>query len=360
MPIRVVIVDDSVSMRHVLKGMIESDPEFEVVGVAPDAMVARDLVRELRPDVLTLDVNMPGMNGLEFLDRLMRLNPLPVVMVSSFTREGSETTLRALELGAVDFLAKPAGGGAEKMHEFRRDLHEILRAAKGARFRRCSTTDTFRKVAPQPLRKPPALASRPAVAAHSAVGGSGGELIFVGASTGGTEAIREFLAPMPENCPPILIVQHMPETFTGSFARRLDSLVAPRVVESAGNELVVPGTVYIAPGHSHLMLKRMGNQYFTVLSQSEPVNRHRPAVDVLFHSAAELVGTRALGVILTGMGRDGAIGLLRMREAGARTFGQDESSCVVYGMPREAERIGAVSEVLGIAEMGGRVLSFVR
>jgi two-component system chemotaxis response regulator CheB len=302
------------------------------------------MIKALNPDVLTLDVQMPKMDGLEFLERLMRLRPMPVVMVSSFTEAGSDTTLKALELGAIDFIGKPRADSGRSMENYAEDLVEKIRAAKGARLRRTMTM--------QSSPPAPGSATGPGLVAS-------GKIIFVGASTGGTEAIKEFLMGIPVDCPPILIVQHMPESFTASFARRLDGLCAPRVIEAKGNEKVESGTVYIAPGHSHLQIRRGNAGYLTELVVSAAVNRHRPSVDVLFDSAAALVGRKAIGVILTGMGKDGAQGLLRLRQAGAKTFGQDEASCVVYGMPREAFLIGAVEEQCPLDEIAKRVLSAV-
>lgn len=348
MKIRVLVIDDSALMRGLLTEMINSGPGFEVVGAAPDAVVAREMIKELNPDVVTLDVHMPKMDGLEFLERLMRLRPMPVVMVSSFTEAGSETTLKALELGAVDFIGKPRADSTKRMEEYVEELLEKIRAAKGARLRRLTVNKPVTTVPPVAAVKPaPSAVIRP---------GAGGKIIFLGASTGGTEAIKEFLMAIPANAPPILIVQHMPESFTASFARRLDGICAPRVIEAQGNEKVEAGNVYIAPGHSHLQIRRAAAGYVTELLSSPPVNRHRPSVDVLFDSAAGLVGRQAVGVILTGMGKDGAQGLLRMRQAGARTFGQDEASCVVYGMPREAFLVGAVEEQAALDEIGKRVL----
>ncbi|MBS1141032.1 MAG: response regulator receiver modulated CheB methylesterase [Proteobacteria bacterium] len=344
--IRVLVVDDSALMRGLLSQMINLAPDMEVVGAAPDAQSAREMIKALNPDVLTLDVQMPKMDGLEFLERLMRLRPMPVVMVSSYTEAGSDTTLKALELGAIDFIGKPKADGERSMENYAEELVDKIRAAKGARLRRAMTGQGGAIVKP---------ASAPA---KSGLGASG-KIIFVGASTGGTEAIKDFLLGIPADCPPILIVQHMPESFTASFARRLDTLCAPRVIEAKGNEKVEPGTVYIAPGHSHMMIRRGTAGFLTELAATAPVNRHRPAVDVLFDSAATLVGRKAIGVILTGMGKDGAQGLLRMRQAGARTFGQDELSCVVYGMPREAFLVGAVEEQCSLDEMARRVLAAI-
>lgn len=344
MKTRVLVVDDSALMRGLLSQLIGMAPDMEVVGAAPDAQTAREMIKALNPDVVTLDVQMPKMGGLEFLERLMRLRPMPVVMVSSFTESGSDTTLKALELGAIDFIGKPRADSGRSMENYGEDLVEKIRAAKGARLRTSMSSST----ASPSLSTP----TRPGLAAS-------GKLIFVGASTGGTEAIKEFLLGIPADCPPILIVQHMPESFTASFARRLDSLCAPRVIEAQGNEKIEPGTVYVAPGHSHLLIRRGNSGFLTELAATAPVNRHRPSVDMLFDSAAALVGRKAVGVILTGMGKDGAQGLLRLRQAGARTFGQDEASCVVYGMPREAFLIGAVEEQCSLEDMARRVIAAI-
>lgn len=347
MKIRVLVVDDSALMRGLLTQMINLAPDMEVVGAAPDAQSAREMIKALSPDVLTLDVQMPKMDGLEFLERLMRLRPMSVVMVSSFTEAGSDITLKALELGAIDYIGKPRADSGRSMESYAEELVEKLRAAKGARLRR--------PMSAQVLSTSDARSSN----TLGRVGAGGGKMIFVGASTGGTEAIKEFLHGVPADCPPILVVQHMPEAFTASFARRLDGICAPRVIEAQGNEKVEPGTVYIAPGHSHMLIRRASSGYVIELASSPPVNRHRPSVDVLFDSAAALVGNKAIGVILTGMGKDGAQGLLRMRQAGAKTFGQDEASCVVYGMPREAFLIGAVDEQCSLDDMTRRVLGAV-
>lgn len=351
MKIRVLVVDDSALMRGLLTEMINSAPDMEVVGAAPDASVAREMIKMLNPDVLTLDVQMPKMDGLEFLERLMRLRPMPVVMVSAYTQAGSDTTLRALELGAIDFIGKPRADGAKAIEDYTDELVEKIRAAKSARLR-------AKTMAAAPLSSVPgALPTAPGGSVLAMRAGSSGKVIFVGASTGGTEAIKEFLLGVPADCPPILIVQHMPESFTASFARRLDSLCQPRVVEAKGNEKLESGTVYVAPGHSHMQVKRTPGGLVTELLATPPVNRHRPSVDVLFDSAASVVGRQAVGVILTGMGKDGAQGLLRMRQAGARTLGQDEGSCVVYGMPREAFLVGAVEEQCRLDEIARRTMA---
>ncbi len=353
MKTRVLVVDDSALMRGLLTQMINSAADMEVVGGAPDAPSAREMIKSLNPDVLTLDINMPKMDGLEFLERLMRLRPMPVVMVSAYTARGSESTLRALELGAVDFIGKPRADNEKALADYAEELVEKLRAARAAHLRKARRPEPAGAVAAVAAPAPPPARAH----ANGVPVQAGGKIIFVGASTGGTEALKVFLTGLPADCPPVLIVQHMPESFTASFAKRLDSLCAPRVVEAQGNERIETGTVYIAPGHSHLKIKRVSTGYATELLQTPPVNRHRPSVDVLFDSAAELVGKQAYGVILTGMGKDGAQGMLRMRQAGARTFGQNEATCVVYGMPREAFQIGAVEEQLPLDDIARRVLA---
>ena len=355
MKTRVLVIDDSALMRKLLSEVINGAADLEVVGAAPDAASAREMIKALNPDVLTLDVQMPGMDGLEFLEKLMRLRPMPVVMVSAFTQAGSETTLKALELGAVDFIAKPRAESVQRLEEYGQELADKIRAARAARlrFRRASAGSAPLTTAAPARPSPPDGAA----ALPRALPGAAGRVIFLGASTGGTEAIKEFLMGMPADCPPILIVQHMPENFTASFAARLNSLCRPTVLEAKGGEKVAPGTVYIAPGHSHMLVRKGPAGLVTELSPAAPVNRHRPSVDVLFDAAAAQMGGQAVGVLLTGMGKDGAQGLLRMRQAGARTFAQDEASCVVYGMPREAFLIGAVDEVVSLEQMAGRVLA---
>ncbi|SDE45552.1 two-component system, chemotaxis family, response regulator CheB [Massilia sp. PDC64] len=341
--IKVVIVDDSALIRSVMTEIVNSQPDMEVVGVAPDPLVARELIKRTNPDVLTLDVEMPKMDGLDFLEKLMRLRPMPVLMVSSLTERGSEITMRALELGAVDFVTKPKISIQSGMREYTELIADKIRGASRARIKpRTLHAATGGAATPLPQLRSPLTSSE--------------KLIIIGASTGGTEAIREFLMQMPSDCPGILITQHMPEGFTSSFARRLDSLCKISVVESAGNERVLPGHAYIAPGHSHLLLTRSGANYMTKIEQSEPVNRHRPSVDVLFRSAAQAAGKNAVGVILTGMGKDGAQGMLEMKNAGAYNFAQDEASCVVFGMPREAIAIGAAHEVAALSALPGLVL----
>jgi two-component system chemotaxis response regulator CheB len=339
--IRVLIVDDSALMRGVLKEIVNSHADLEVVGQAPDPISARDLIKLLNPDVLTLDVEMPRMNGLEFLEKLMRLRPMPVVMVSSLTERGNEVTLKALELGAIDFITKPRIGLLDGMQEQIAEIGEKIRAAARARVHR------------RALGSESVAAPRPLAGTYL---NSTEKLVFVGSSTGGTEALKELLSRMPASAPGMLITQHMPESFTHSFAQRLNGLSAMTVKEAGDNERILPGHAYVAPGHSHLLVKKNGACYYTELNKADPVNRHRPSVDVLFHSAAAVAGPNALGVILTGMGKDGAQGLLAMRQARAYTIAQDEASCVVFGMPKVAIEIGAAMEVAALRDIAGRVL----
>ena len=340
--IKVLIVDDSALIRSVLTELINSQPDMEVVGTAPNPLVARDMIKELNPDVLTLDVEMPKMNGLEFLEKLMRLRPMPVVMISSLTEQGSNVTLKALELGAVDFVTKPKLGVAEGMNQLALDIAEKVRTAVRARITRRSS-DSAGPTKPQPI---------PKHLIHTTE-----KIIFIGSSTGGTEALKEVLSRMPADSPAILMTQHMPEAFTGSFAQRLDSLSAMTVKEAQDNERIVPGHAYLAPGHSHMLVRRSGAYYYTELSKADPVNRHRPSVDVLFNSAADAVGPNAISVMLTGMGKDGAAGMLAMRDAGAYTIAQNEATCVVYGMPKAAYDIGAVQEVAPLQDIAARIIS---
>ncbi len=347
MTIKVLIVDDSALMRALLTEIIGDAPDLEVVGSAPDPIAAREMIKTLNPDVLTLDVEMPKMDGLEFLGRLMKLRPMPVVMISSLTAKGSEVTLQALELGAVDFVAKPRAENISALQGYAEEIRDKIRAAKDAHLRRPPAAG-----APVPPREAPL----PGVSSQAL----SGRLIAIGASTGGTEAIKEVLTRLPAELPGIVMVQHMPETFTPSFARRLDGLCALRVIEAQGGERIQPGHAYLAPGHSHMTVRRSGSGWVTELNQDAPVNRHRPAVDVLFHSVAREVGKHAVGVILTGMGKDGAQGMLAMRQAGAWNIGQDQESCVVYGMPREAAQVGAVDEVVTLNKVAPRILARLR
>ncbi|WP_042302069.1 protein-glutamate methylesterase/protein-glutamine glutaminase [Paraburkholderia kururiensis] len=347
--IKVLCVDDSALIRSLMTEIINSQPDMTVVATAPDPLVARELIKQHNPDVLTLDVEMPRMDGLDFLEKLMRLRPMPVVMVSSLTERGSEITLRALELGAVDFVTKPKVGIRDGMLEYSEKLADKIRAAARARVRQAAPAHGAAAAAGAGAGTPAPLLNNPLVSTE--------KLIIVGASTGGTEAIREVLVPLPPDAPAVLIAQHMPPGFTKSFAQRLNGLCRITVKEAEHGERVLPGHAYIAPGHAHLLLARSGANYIAHLSDDPPVNRHRPSVDVLFRSAAQHAGKNAIGVILTGMGRDGAAGLLDMRKAGAYTLAQDEASCVVFGMPREAIAMGAADEIAPLADMSRRVMA---
>ncbi len=344
--ITVLVVDDSALIRKLLTEIINDQSDMEVIGAAADPLAAREMIREMNPDVLTLDVEMPKMDGLDFLEKLMRLRPMPVVMVSTLTEKGSDVTFRALELGAVDFVAKPKIDIASGLKDYGNEIANKIRTAKSARLNRHASMPVTKSATADAVL--PAISNRVA---------STEKLIIVGASTGGTEAIKEFLIRMPADSPGILVTQHMPEGFTKSFANRLNSLCKISVVEAKGGERVLPGHAFIAPGHSHLLLKRSGANYMTELNQGELVSRHRPSVDVLFRSAANCAGKNAIGVILTGMGKDGAAGMLEMHKAGAYNFAQDETSCVVFGMPKEAIATGGVDEVISLKDMSRCVLS---
>jgi len=334
--IRVLIVDDSKLIRDVLTDILKEQPDIQVVGTAADAFEARDRIKELDPDVITLDVEMPKMNGLEFLDKLMRVKPLPVVMISSFTETGSEITFRALELGAVDFVLKPRLN-EQTPDDYGRVIADKIRAAKSARLR------PPRRVDPnETVTMPAVVAKKPVPRGVKTTE----RLICVGASTGGTEAIREFLVGMPTDCPGIVVVQHMPENFTRMFAERLDGLCQITVKEAEHNDPILPGHAYIAPGGKHLWVKRDEGQLLAKLSTEPPMNLHRPSVDFLFMSAAKFVGPDAIGVIMTGMGRDGAKGMLEMKAKGAWNIAQDEATSVIFGIPKETIRIGAARHVL--------------
>jgi len=340
MSIKVLIVDDSVVARAKLTEMIQSQPDLEVVGCAADPIRAREMIKQLQPDVLTLDVDMPKMDGLDFLERLMRLHPMPVLMISSLTQSGTDITQCALKLGAADCLPKPRLVDAESIALYTDLLCRKIRLAFHAGNK---------------LIKP--VSPLPPINNSSA---SQGKVIVIGASTGGTEAIKEFLMALPLDCPGVLIAQHLPEGFTHSFAQRMDNLCKIKVSEATDGEPVLPGHAYIAPGHSHLLLVRRDGAYFCKLDHGPAVNRHRPSVDVLFDSAALQAGAQALGVILTGMGKDGAAGMLKMRQAGAFNVAQDEESCIVFGMPRAAMLLGAVHQMVPLDQLATMVLGQLR
>jgi two-component system chemotaxis response regulator CheB len=338
--IKVLIIDDSALIRSLLTEIVNRQPDMGVVGAAPDPLVAREMIRELNPDVLTLDVEMPRMDGLEFLEKLMRLRPMPVVMVSTLTQRGAESTMRALELGAVDYVTKPKIDISRGVGEAGQELVDKIRLAARARVRALA-------------RAPAAVTTLAALGNRRA---STEKLIIIGASTGGTEAIKDVLVQLPPDSPGILITQHMPAGFTRSFAQRLDSLCRISVKEAEHGERILPGHAFIAPGDKHLLVRRSGANYVTELSDGPPVNRHRPSVEVLFKSAAQHLGPNALGVMLTGMGKDGATAMLEMRQAGAFNVAQDEATCVVFGMPKEAIAVGAVEEILPVQKIAARLL----
>ena len=342
---RVVVVDDSALVRSLLAEIINREPDMACIGTAPDPLAAREMIRELDPDVITLDVEMPRMDGIEFLSRLMRLRPMPVVMVSTLTERGADVTLKALELGAVDFVAKPRIGVADGLRLLGEDITCKIRIAAQARVHRSAP----RAVVGGAPAAPPALGRL-----------SSERVIFIGASTGGTEATRELLVALPHDAPAVMITQHMPPGFTRSYAARLDGLCRIAVKEAVDGERVLAGHAYVAPGGLHLAVERSGASYVARVRDGDPVNRHRPSVEVLFESAARAVGRHALGVMLTGMGADGARAMRAMRDAGSWNIVQDEASCVVFGMPREAIAAGAAHEVLPLAQIAPRLMQHLR
>ncbi|MGH8227937.1 MAG: protein-glutamate methylesterase/protein-glutamine glutaminase [Steroidobacteraceae bacterium] len=345
--IRVLIVDDSALVRQMLTDMLGRDPAIEVVGVAADAHIAREKIKQLNPDVLTLDVEMPKMDGLTFLRNLMRLRPMPVVMVSSLAEHGADVTLDALALGAVDYLPKPKIDIAATLGDYSEELIEKVKTAASASVR---TLDTRRAA---PLALPATLRSGPTHLRTT------DRIIAIGASTGGTEAIKEVLTGLPPDAPGIVIAQHIPKAFSTPFARRMNDCCRMTVYEAEDGQQVMTGHAYIAPGDRHLRVERSGARYICRLDDDEPVNRHKPSVDVLFRSVAQSAGRNAVGVILTGMGKDGARGLLEMRESGSRTLAQDEATSVVWGMPGEAVAIGAIERVIPLTRIASAVCELV-
>jgi two-component system, chemotaxis family, protein-glutamate methylesterase/glutaminase len=345
---RVVVVDDSALVRGLLAEIINRQPDMVCVGAAADPLVAREMIRSLNPDVITLDIEMPRMDGIEFLERLMRLRPMPVVMVSTLTDRGADVTLRALELGAVDFVAKPKIGVADGLRLLGDDITEKVRTAAKAKIRRLPALPTA------------GTAAAPPPAASNIGRMSTEKIIFIGASTGGTEATREVITQLPPDAPAVMITQHMPPGFTKSYAARLNGLARIRVAEATDGERVLPGHAYIAPGGLHLSVERSGANYIARVRDGEPVNRHKPSVEVLFGSAARVVGPNALGVMLTGMGADGARAMKVMRDAGSWNVCQDEASCVVFGMPREAIAHGAAHEVMPLLKIASALIERLR
>ncbi|NDY91524.1 protein-glutamate methylesterase/protein-glutamine glutaminase [Ideonella livida] len=369
---RVVVVDDSALVRSLLSEIINRQPDMQCVGTAADPLAAREVIRNLNPDVITLDVEMPKMDGLDFLSKLMRLRPMPVVMVSTLTERGAETTLRALELGAIDFVAKPKLGIADGLRQLAEEITEKVRIAAKAH--------VSRHVAPSAAAAAAAAAAGGSSSGAAATGSAARQdvravppaatpslgrvstekIIFIGASTGGTEATKEVLLGLPHDAPGVVITQHMPPGFTRSYAARLDGLCRIRVKEAQDGERILPGHAYIAPGGLHLSVERSGANYIARVRDGEPVNRHKPSVEVLFESAARVVGANAFGIMLTGMGADGAKAMRQMKDAGSYNYCQDEATCVVFGMPREAIAHGAADEVLPLAQIAPHLMAKLR
>lgn len=348
--IKVLIVDDSASVRQALSEIVSSDPDLEVMGTAADPYVAAERIRDSVPDVIFLDIEMPRMDGLTFLRKIMAQRPLPVVICSSLTDEGSSTLMQALEAGAVDVVTKPRLGSVEFLKHSRMRICDTAKAAAHAK---------LRGPRPKPIAveaKLTADAVIPLSSSRRTVPDIGTRIVCIGASTGGTEALRDVLEALPSNCPPIVIVQHMPEKFTTAFARRLNGICAMSVKEAEEGDEVLPGRALIAPGNRHLLLKRTGMRFHAAILDGPPVCRHRPSVDVLFRSAAQAAGPNSIGIIMTGMGDDGARGLLEMRNAGAYTVAQDEESCVVFGMPKEAIERGAAQKIVPLSRIANEIL----
>jgi two-component system chemotaxis response regulator CheB len=366
---RVVVVDDSALVRSMLTEIINRQPDMECIGAASDPFVAREMIRNLNPDVITLDVEMPRMDGIDFLSKLMRLRPMPVVMVSTLTERGADVTLRALELGAIDFVAKPKIGVADGLRQLSDDITDKIRVASKARIHRspaassaalaAGSVATARSTAGGVAEGTPV--TKPGAASSPGLGRLSTEkIIFIGASTGGTEATKEVLSALPADSPAVVITQHMPPGFTRNYAARLDGLCRIGVKEASDGERILPGHAYIAPGGLHLSVERSGANYIARVKDGDPVNRHKPSVEVLFNSAARVVGPNAIGIMLTGMGADGAHAMREMKDAGAYCVAQDEASCVVFGMPREAIAAGAVQEVLPLTQIAQHVLDHLR
>jgi two-component system chemotaxis response regulator CheB len=352
--IRVIVVDDSALVRSLLSEIINRQRDMECIGTANDPLIAREMIRELNPDVITLDVEMPRMDGIDFLGRLMRLRPMPVVMISTLTERGAEVTMKALELGAVDFVAKPRVGLASGLNELASQIVDKIRVAAVAHVRRAPSREAV----------PPGstdTSGAPAAPAAALLGRLSTEkLICIGASTGGTEAIKEVLVQMPADSPAIVITQHMPAGFTTSFAARLNGLCQITVKEAVNGERILPGHAYIAPGGKQFSVARSGANYVAVVDDGPPVNRHKPSVEVLFKSAAAVVGRNAYGIMLTGMGNDGAAAMREMKDAGSYNYVQDEATCIVFGMPREAIVHGAADEVLPLGQIATALLARLR
>jgi two-component system chemotaxis response regulator CheB len=347
MTIKVLVVDDSALVRSLLSEIIHATPDMTLVGAAPDAYAARDMVNEFSPDVITLDIEMPRMDGLAFLEKLMKARPTPVVMISTLTDAGAEATLHALELGAIDFIPKPKLGIASGIREYAELIVEKIRAAAGVRVKA-----RVKRIQPEIAANQKTLASGRLQSTE--------KIIAIGASTGGTEAIKDLLMQLPAAVPGIVITQHMPAGFTRTYAERLNKMTRLHVMEAKGGERILPGHAFLAPGGHHLIVVRSGADYLVKLSDAEPLHRHRPAVDVMMESVALAGGKNVLGVLLTGMGKDGAKGMLDIRNQGGYTFAQDEASCVVYGMPKEAVAMGGVDQIVELDKMGAVLLDKIK
>ncbi len=347
MPIKVLVIDDSALVRSLLAEIIRAETDLVLVGAAPDAYVARDMVNQFSPDVITLDIEMPRMDGLSFLEKLMAARPTPVVMISTLTEEGADATLRALELGALDYIPKPKLGVSSGIREYAELIVEKIREAAAVKV------------------KPLVKRNRSNISGDQKIQGvnrlqSTEKIIAIGASTGGTEAIKDLLVQLPSGVPGIVITQHMPAGFTRTYAERLDKCTRLHVVEAKGGERILPGHAFLAPGGHHLVVVRSGADYIVTLSDADPVHRHRPAVDVMMESVAQVGGKNVVGVLLTGMGKDGARGMLDIRNHGGYTFAQDEASCVVYGMPKEALLCGGVDQTVELDKMGAAILGKIK
>lgn len=340
--IQVLVVDDSAIVRKIFTQELSKEPDIQVVGAAPDPFVARDKILKLKPDVLTLDIEMPRMDGVTFLRKLMKHYPLPVIIVSSLTPKGSALALEAMDAGAIEVVAKP--GGSYSVGEMGAQLADKIRAAARVRLVKRKADD-----------KPAAAVKT----ASRALTETTNKIVAIGASTGGTEALKEVLTRMPPNSPGMVVVQHMPANFTRAFAERLDSLCQINVREAKNNDSVLSGTCLIAPGNYHMLLKRSGARYFVQVKSGPMVHHQRPAVDVLFSAASQYAGANAVGVVLTGMGSDGADGLMKMKQAGAKTVAQDEASCVVFGMPKEAIKLGAADRVVSLKNISQTILDLL-
>ncbi len=349
-PIRVLIVDDSASVRQVLSSILADDPAFEVMGAAPDAFAAARRMQDGLPDVIILDIEMPGMDGLTFLRKIMAQRPIPVIICSTLTEKGSQALFDALEAGAVDILPKPRIDTRNALVETADRLRLAVKAAALAKVRAREPRREVEKKLTADVMMPPPVAAR--------VRTTTDRIVCIGISTGGTETLREVLQAMPAQCPGIVVVQHMPEKFTAAFAKRLNGICAMEVREAEDGDEVHGGRVLIAAGNRHMLLQRAGTRYHVAIKDGPPVSRHRPSVDVLFRSAAQYAGPNALGLIMTGMGDDGARGLLEMRKAGARTLAQDQESCVVFGMPKEAIELGAAERTVSLARVPHEIMSW--